>query len=232
MKKVLPILCLAALFASCQRTTIGEGQVTADTREVGKFTSVALNMNALVLVKDSLEHSCTVKAQKNLHEVIITRLDGNTLVITTKGQVLSDEPVIIELSLNKEQAFEVNGSGQIRTVNTLKNDELDFEINGSGVVDADVVANSITSNISGSGVLNLRGSANRYNAQISGSGSVNAFQLPVLNSKASVSGSGEAHLNVGETLYAKVSGSGSVRYKGSPSVEKSISGSGTVEPAP
>lgn len=232
MNKVLAILCLATFFASCQRTTIGEGPVTADTRNVGKFTGVALNMNALVLVKDSLQHSCVVKAQKNLQEVIITRLDGNTLVITTKGQVLSDEPVVIELSLNKEHAFEVNGSGEIRTVNTLKNDELDFEINGSGVVDADVVANSITSNISGSGVLKLRGSANSYNSQISGSGSVNAFQLPVLNSKASVSGSGEAYLNVGETLYAKVSGSGSVKYKGSPSVEKSITGSGTVEPAP
>lgn len=232
MNRLVAIVFLLAFFTSCQRTTIGEGPVTADTRNLGKFTGVALNMNALVLVKDSLEHSCVVKAQKNLQDVIITRIDGNTLVITTKGMVLSDEPVIIELSMNHEQAFEVNGSGEIRSVNTLKNDELDFEINGSGVVDADVVANSITSNISGSGVLNLRGSANSYNTQISGSGSVNALQLPVLNSKASVSGSGEAHINVGETLYAKVSGSGSVKYRGTPKVEKSISGSGTVEPAP
>ncbi|MBK6642499.1 MAG: DUF2807 domain-containing protein [Bacteroidetes bacterium] len=99
-------------------------------------------------------------------------------------------------------------------MNTFKNDELDFEINGSGVIEADVVANKITSNISGSGILDLSGSANSFNMQISGSGTVNSFNLVTLDAKASISGSGEADVNAGKSLYAKVSGSGAVRYLG------------------
>ncbi|MBK8414097.1 MAG: DUF2807 domain-containing protein [Bacteroidetes bacterium] len=101
-----------------------------EVREVGEFNRIVLNMEALVVVKDSLVHSCVVKAQGNIQEAIITRMDGNTLVITTKGQLITNEEVVIE-RMNKEMAFEVNGSGKMFLINTFKNDELDFEINGS-----------------------------------------------------------------------------------------------------
>ncbi len=229
IKLLLPFSFLLVLLFGCNRTYVGEGIVVSNVREVGEFNRIVLNMSALVVVKDSLVHSCVVKAQGNIQEAIITRMDGNTLVITTKGQLITDEDIVIEISMNKEMAFEVNGSGKIVSVNTFKNDELDFEINGSGVIEADVVANKITSNISGSGILDLSGSANSFNMQISGSGTVNSFNLVTLDAKASISGSGEADVNAGKSLYAKVSGSGAVRYLGNPEVSKDISGSGSVK---
>ncbi|MBK8873519.1 MAG: DUF2807 domain-containing protein [Bacteroidetes bacterium] len=191
-KILLPFLFLIVLSFGCNRTYTGQGPVVDEVREVGEFNRIVLNMEALVVVKDSLVHSCVVKAQGNIQEAIITRMDGNTLVITTKGQLITNEEIVIEISMNKEMAFEVNGSGKILSMNTFKNDELDFEINGSGVIEADVVANKITSNISGSGILDLSGSANSFNMQISGSGTVNSFNLVTLDAKASISGSGEA----------------------------------------
>ncbi|MBK6642498.1 MAG: hypothetical protein IPG39_15370 [Bacteroidetes bacterium] len=35
-----------------------------EVREVGEFNRIVLNMEALVVVKDSLVHSCVVKAQE------------------------------------------------------------------------------------------------------------------------------------------------------------------------
>ena len=138
IRVLLPFLFILVLSLGCNRIYNGEGPVVADTREVGEFNRIVLNMGATVLVKDSLVHSCVVKAQGNIQEAIITRMDGNTLVITTKGQLITDEDIVIEISMNKEMAFEVNGSGKIVSVNTFKNDELDFEINGSGVIEDDV----------------------------------------------------------------------------------------------
>jgi Putative auto-transporter adhesin, head GIN domain len=224
----MAMLLLFALLSGCGKTYRGEGEMVADIRDVGKFDKVALNMNAIVTVTDTTVHSCTVKAQPNILEAIITRLDGNTLVITSKGTVITDKPVEIALSMSQAAAFEVNGSGEIRGMNTLKNDELDFEVNGSGKLELDVVAVKVTGVVTGSGLVTLTGSSNDLDVEINGSGTVDALRFSALRSKAKIAGSGDAKLLVEESLEANVSGSGIVSYRGEAVVKKKISGSGEV----
>ena len=223
------LLALVILLVSCGKTYIGEGEVVDVTREVGNFNGIALNMDAIVYVTDTMTHSCVVKAQKNLQEAIITRMDGNILVITSKGTVISDEPIVIEIGMNRAHMFEINGSGQILSTNTFKNEKTDFEVNGSGVIKMDVVANKVTCAVTGSGNLDLSGSTNTFDVEVNGSGTVNAYSLASLISKAKLNGSGMAFLNVGESLKAEVSGSGEIKYKGEPKLDQDITGSGTVE---
>jgi len=224
------ILLLLTIFTlACNRTYTGEGEIMAVTRTVSDFKGIALNMAATVYIKDSTDHSCVVKAQSNLQEAIITRIDGNTLVITSKGTLVSDEPIVIEISMSRPERFELNGSGEMLGVGQLVNDKMDFEVNGSGTLKVDVVSTSITSAVTGSGNLELSGKTNSFDVEINGSGKVRALNLSALSSKAKVTGSGEAEINSAETLKATVSGSGAIQYKGQPKVDESVSGSGTIK---
>ncbi|MBL0341522.1 MAG: DUF2807 domain-containing protein [Bacteroidetes bacterium] len=228
--KVNLLLVVVALFLnSCAKTYVGKGDAVAVDRVVGKFSAVILSMDATLYVTDSLEHSCTVNAQQNIQEAIVTRMDGNTLVITSKGTIVSDSPITIYVSMNRAEKFEVNGSGNIIGSNTLKNEKMDFEVNGSGRAQMDVVANYIACAVTGSGNLDLSGRTNSFDVEINGSGKVSAYGLSALTSKAKVTGSGECYVTVGEKLKASVTGSGIIKYQGKPEVVESITGSGIVE---
>jgi len=226
---VLPTLLLVATLSGCSKTYKGEGAIVSDIREIGTFDKVALNMDAIVRITDTTGYGCTVNAQQNLLEAIVTRLDGKTLVITTKGDVDTDQPIEILLNMERAQAFEVNGSGEISSTNTLKNEYIDFEVNGSGHLELDAVAVKITGAVTGSGMVNLTGSANDLDVEINGSGSVNAERFSVLRSKAKISGSGEILVLAEKSLDAHVNGSGIVSYRGNAVVDKKISGSGEVK---
>ncbi len=226
--KIVTVLLIWSGLSGCNSTYIGEGEPVSNVRETGKFDKLVLNMNAIVRVTDTTVHSCVVIAQENVQEAIITRLDGNTLVITSKGTLITDKPVEILISLSQAAAFEVNGSGEVTGLNTIKNEEVDFEVNGSGKLLLDVVAVKITGAVSGSGVVNLSGSTNELNVEINGSGTVDAQKLSALSSKTRISGSGDVKLLVEESLEASVSGSGVVSYRGNAVVKKKLSGSGEV----
>jgi len=229
----IPVLLtgIIAIFiglTACNKTYKGEGAPVANVRETGKFDKVVLNMDARVTITDTLENSCVVFAPANVQEAIITRLDGSTLVITSKGTLITDNPVEIKIGLSQAAAFEVNGSGEITGTNIIKNEELDFEVNGSGMLKLEVVAVKVTGAVSGSGNVVLTGSSNDLNVEINGSGNVDAQKFSTLRSKARISGSGEVMLFVEETLDADVGGSGIIKYRGNATLNKSLSGSGEV----
>src|SRR5690606_28809703 len=87
----------------------------------------------------------------------------------------------------------------------------------------------INTQISGDGNIILGGSAHTLNCSISGSGNVDALDCPVQIAKVTISGSGNAKLDVSEQLDVIISGSGNVEYKGNSVVTSQISGSGTVK---
>src|SRR4030095_13973423 len=88
------------LLYGCINTYHGEGESIMEQRKVGKFNKLVLNMNAIVTVTDTTEFSCSIVAQPNILEAIVTRLDGNTLVITSKGSLITNKPIEIAIGMN------------------------------------------------------------------------------------------------------------------------------------
>lgn len=226
---ILCFLCATFLmFSSCQQTINGVGPIVEHEREVEPFNKIAVNTNAHVIINNSTSHVLKIKAQENVHDVIVTRIDGKTLVITTKGNVISDEPIIIEASVINPEAFEMNGSGEIRSAQPLSNEILDLEVNGSGLIDLEVQINKINAAISGSGRLKLKGNADDFKMQINGSGEVDAINMLTQTANITLNGSGDASLNVVTSLKSTINGSGKIIYKGSPDIKNTINGSGSI----
>ena len=218
----------ALIFQGCHETYTGEGPVVVMDRKTGEIHKVAVNMSADVIITDTTVSFCKVHAQENVQEAITTGMDGGVLYISSKGTLITSEPVVVEVGMVRPEGVEVNGSATVKAANTLKNEKLSFEVNGSGSLQADVVSLKTRAYVSGSGMLMLSGSTRELMADISGSGEIKAFSLSTLEAKTDISGSGKAELLVAESLKAQVGGSGEVHYKGNPKVEQRVTGSGSV----
>jgi hypothetical protein len=85
------------------------------------------------------------------------------------------------------------------------------------------------SRISGDGNVVLNGQGQALDCTISGSGNIEALDFPVQTAKITISGSGNARVDVSEQLDVVISGSGDVEYRGDPQLNSQVSGSGKVK---
>jgi hypothetical protein len=83
--------------------------------------------------------------------------------------------------------------------------------------------------VDGSGDVDVEGSSDRLAVSVPGSGDVEAAGLRAHVGEVSIDGSGEATVNVSDTLRAVIEGSGEITYLGDPTVDQDIDGSGEVQ---
>lgn len=157
----------------------GSGNLVTETREVGPFTRIDVRggANVELTVDPNLSQSVSVTYDDNVIRFIVTEVDGNTLVIDTRGSfsttggprrvvtVLTDD---IDVIVTRDGA-DVTGSGVTDSYRLLASDGSDVdlrdlqassvEIDASGGTDVVVFASeSITGVASGAADVEVFGS--------------------------------------------------------------------------
>lgn len=207
MSRGLIVVAVAAI-AGCSLIGIqGSGVKKTETRKVGSFTRIRVEGSSDVNVKRG-PLKVAVTADDNLLQSIVTKIEGDTLVIESRKSISPKVGIVVDINMPKLEGVAVEGSGDIRA--------------------DDVRAAAFHASIAGSGDVWAAGSADSIDASIAGSGDIDFRKLPCKNAKASISGSGNIDLAVSGSLSASIAGSGAVTYSGKPRVTKSIAGSGDV----
>lgn len=208
----------------------GEGHIIEESRNLGNFTSIDLNISAQVIITKDTACSFTIKAQENLLSYIKTNVSGGELEVDFKsGCYRTTEPIFINVSMKEITSLEVDGSGSFYSKDRFDVEKIDLEIDGSGEIDMQLFADKINAEISGSGDIKLKGTAKKFKVDINGSGDVDAEDLMAYKAYVYVSGSGNCNVFVHELLDVSISGSGDVYYSGSPEIKTHINGSGSLD---
>jgi hypothetical protein len=231
---IISLIVLGLLFGCiCPLTdcTTGSGNVVSEDRTIGSFDSIELGTEASLTLTQDSAGPLHIEAEDNLIDNIETKVENGVLKIYNKGNACFTitKPIRIKVSAEEIKKLSVLGSGKITSTNTIQSDDLDLSVMGSGEIDLDSQAKNIKVNIPGSGGIRLGGNTTTMDVSILGSGYLKAFDLPAQNAKVTITGSGEAEVNVDKELNVSIMGSGSVYYKGNASVSKSVSGSGNVK---
>lgn len=200
---------------------------------LGEITDIALNIGATVYIKQGSEEDVIIRGREdainNLDFDVVTNLWEIDFI---EGRCMRNHDLEIEITVQDLNSIKISGSGDVfANSDTLQlDDELTLRVSGSGNIHLLANAPSIESKISGSGDMTLAGNATDSEINISGSGKVRAFDLWTVNSKITISGSGDAEVWVdGGSLDVKITGSGQVYYVGWPgSFMTDVSGSGEV----
>jgi hypothetical protein len=186
----------------------GPGTVAIEARDVSGFSEIDLSGSGTVLVSVTGTESLTVEAEDNILPLLTTDVRDGRLVLGAKQSILPTRGIVYTVTVINLETVTVSGSGSVTAV--------------------DVVANGFEVDISGPGTVTPEGISEHLDLSISGSGEFKGEGFVSATGTVSVSGSGEALVNVIDDLDVDVIGSGTVRYIGDPAVSDSISGSGEI----
>ena len=236
MKTIKIPLLLATIFlltgtTSCfdEMFVSGNGDLQTETRVAANFNEVSSSGDFQVTISPADTYSVEVSAESNLLPYIETDVVGNKLRIRTRGlhTLRNHFPIQITIGTPVLEGLNLSGSGKIET-GAFVNSSFSANVSGSGNIDTQISTDHVKAVVSGSGTIFLQGDATSSSYVISGSGKIKSYDLQQNSCAVTISGSGDAFVNVTETLSANISGSGMVYYVGNPAIHTSISGSGSV----
>ena len=228
MKHVLILTMAAALLlSSCRKEA---GPVITEDRSVGPFTGIRIESNADVHFVQSNAFELRIEAGQNLMRYITTEVNSNGILVISerRNQIWDTRGPQIFVVVDSLNSLEITGSGDLDG-SDFRSGPLALFISGSGDIDIITDATHVEAAISGSGDMLLEGTAQTLDLTISGSGDCKGQFFPVQTASVVISGSGDAYVNVSQSLEGRLSGSGDLFYWGNPaSVNVTTSGSGSA----
>jgi hypothetical protein len=194
-------------------TVTGNGNVKTEGREVTGFDRISISGIGELIVEQTGEESLTIEAEENLLPLLISEVEDNrlTLGIRRNSSITATKPIVYRLTVGSLR--ELEGAGSV-SISATGLDSSDFSYKGSGTVKAV-----------------LSGRAEDQTVTMSGTGTLDGRNLAGRTAEVDLSGTGEALVNVTQTLQARASGTATVRYLGDPQVDVRTSGLGKVEKA-
>ncbi len=225
-------LCTSYTFANTSTTNL---ELRVEDRHLSGFHAVSVAGSFDVYITQGQTESVKVEAPDDIIDRIITDVDNGVLRIYNKrnfnwnGWDGSNKKMAIYVVIRDVDNISLSGSGDVFFKDGINAGNLKLSVVGSGDILGKVTVKTLETRISGSGDVKLSGSAENSSVSVIGSGDFTARTLVTVNTTVRVAGSGDAQVNVSNSLNASVSGSGDVHYTGSAKqVSSSKAGSGDI----
>jgi len=226
MKKLSYFILSAAMFSLVTIKASAQGQ----TRSVSGFNAVASGGPFNVYIKIDGNESVRVDADADVINDIETVVEGNTLKIGFKDRYNRHRNIHkadVYVEAKSLQALTSAGSGGMKVEGTASGESFKAILSGSGNISTAVKAGRVNAVISGSGSIKLSGNADDADFVITGSGEISGGDLKTNDVKATITGSGNIHVQAEKSVSSHITGSGNVLYTGSATnVSSHTTGSG------
>jgi len=207
----------------------GSGPVVPDTRMLTTVNEIVLNAPIRVELFEAEEQTIIVHAQSNVQPVLKTMIKGETLTISTEGNVSMDGDTYISIALPRLKSLKNYGSANI-SGKGFSGDKLKLEATAPGDISlSELGYDDYEILVKGSGDVTVAGRGKKLDGETSATGNLNASGLTVDKAKVTTKGSGDIMVSVGGDLKAKITSSGNVTYDGSPKIDLEKTGSGELK---
>ena len=231
MRKISLLLMAVVFFSGCLYEVKGSGVVVSESRDVAPFNNINTSGDFILNITQSATNSLTIAADDNIQEYIKSEVSDGTLKVYIKNGVnlLPSKGIVLNVSISDFESLDNSGAVTVKSQNTLSLGNLLLNLSGSSELSLNLNALNVTANMSGATSLDFNGNiSNKLKITLSGTGSVESENCPSKSAEISISGSGDARINVIDSLSVNIAGSGNIYYKGSPVINKTISGTGSV----
>jgi hypothetical protein len=232
MTKAYAILGLVSVLglSACDEGLEGNGEPGVEPRDLSSFVKVRSNTELDVEIVQGERQQVEVVLDSNLIELVQTRVDDETLYITTVyhlGERIAGPHV--RVTVPELVAAKLSGSGSMRVGFDQPEQPLDLYVSGSGNLRFEGRAAAVGAFSSGSGDMRLEGETHDVELALSGSGSIHGRDLSAESGSVDLSGSGDISTQVSESVSVRSSGSGRIDLYGDASIDDyEVTGSGSL----
>lgn len=232
MKHIIMILAMGmvAIITSACIGVVGNGEVITEVRDVQGFTEVRFEGAGQVNITRADTYSLEIEAESNIMPLLISRVDGDTLILESVSQPFSaTRPVRYRITMPALTVFDSSGAGEV-TIGAFEGETLRIESSGAGSITVESLTYE-TLDVEMSGAVSLSvdgGSVAAQSVSVSGTGNYEAAALESQTAVVDLSGTGSITINVSERISGDLSGVGTLRYTGDASVNVETSGASSV----
>lgn len=238
MKKTFCILAiLLAVLFSTSLYAFNANEVE-ETRSVTGFERIRLQGSPDIKYTQGKTWSVRVKAPKSLISKVVTRKEGNCLVVSLKNTGFfsregRNSDVTVYVTSPDLIGVEVQGSGDFESKTHVDTDNLDISLRGSGDINFyDIICDRLKTSVVGSGDLDIKKIvAQQSVVELVGSGDVKVRQSKVHQTQIELKGSGDVkvHCDNCGTVTCRLVGSGDITLSGTISkLNQTTRGSGDI----
>jgi hypothetical protein len=204
----------------------GEGEVTKETRRIADFEKVEVSRGLEVfLIPDSQEY-VVVEADANLHNVIRTKVDEETLEIYTDKLIRSAKSRKVHVHFVQLSEIKSTSGALVRSVGEVRSKQIEVSASSGSNQILEINAGDFEGSSSSGAHMSLRGKAQKAELSASSGGHINGDDFIAFNCRASASSGGHVRAGVKQVLDAKASSGGHIYYLGDPETTTIRSSSG------
>jgi carbon monoxide dehydrogenase subunit G len=227
-KRIFFIFSISFLFYSCVNSIDGNKNVIKEERVIPSFNKIDISGEFEVLITQNNTEKLELEVDDNLVELIESKVENNTLYISSKESIGSAKSLKLYISIKNIDAIDISGAIELKNKGTITVDHLTIDASGAADIKLDIETESLTIDVSGASETTLAGKTNNFDIELSGASELDAKKLKSQNISIDISGAGSAVVFAKKTLNVSVSGAGSIQYKGNPKITKDISGAGSI----
>jgi len=230
---LLGLVLMIGLLTSCDHDTIrASDEVSSLEYSIPDYSTVKVSnaFNTYVTFSDT-EENIRIEANENLHDRIIVKREGNSLVIRLKKftSVRGNATLNAYIITKDISNFDISGASKITLENLWDTADGRIELSGASNFTGEVVVDRLNLDMGGASSLDIYGKVASLDAELSGSSDIRDFDLAVENAKLEMSGASEANLSISESIDIRASGASSLKFKGDAKITyKRLSGASEI----
>ena len=208
----------------------GNGNVITEERSIeGTFDQIEVSRGLDVYLTQGETTSLSVQADENLHEIIITKVEGNILKIYADENISYSEAQKVMVSFKNVTKISAASGSDVYGTNTITEEDLELDTSSGSDLELEVKVSSLNCGASSGSDLKVSGSADTLMARASSGSDINARNLTTQTTNAKASSGADIKVNVTKELTAKTSSGGDISYTGNPEkIDKSDGVSSSV----
>lgn len=208
----------------------GNGDVITEDRNVNQsFSSIKATEGLDVYLTQSDSESITVKADSNLHELILTEVEDGVLKIHTKENIGRASSKRVNVSFKDISSITSTSGSDVYSTNTIHTERLDLKSTSGSDMKLDVNTSVLHCKSTSGSDLKVSGKTTKLVAEATSGSDIKAADLKAESSEVKATSGADITVNTSKELTARATSGGDVKYYGNPEkVDKSDSSSGSI----
>lgn len=236
LTKTIVALLVALLVSSCQYSfdfgdsVKGSGKVTTEARQISEdFTNIEVSRGIEVEITQNSSKSVEVKADDNIINYIITKVEDGTLLITLDKSIKNSSTKKVMITMPSIESLRTSSGSSIESNNTLVVSKIDLRASSGSEINLSIEAEDIKCESSSGSDITLEGKALKLETSSSSGSDIDAQNLLANDVVAKSSSGSSIEIHPILSLNAKVSSGGDIKYYKNPKViNKKTSSGGSV----
>ncbi len=236
MRIIKIITIVMILFSSCKKENRCDcikrtGNIITEVRQLPAFDRIFTEQDVDVYITEDTYTEVKVEAGENIAPLIETVVEYGQLIIRNKNKCnwarSYDKPLNVYIKTPGLTYIHSNGSGNIKSLNTITVDSFDVRTEGAGNIELTVNNTKVISHIYGIGDLTLNGFSDQHYCSIGGSSFLYAAGLNTNYTWIQSYTTGTCYIRTAGLLMYRIDDKGDVYCSGNPASVQQIANEGT-----